>query len=189
MTAVLPVDEQESEFAFDGAPPDAVDVREKAAFEDFVASHWSSLARFGARLSGSEEAGKDLVQDALERTLRSWRRIESRDDLGPYVRTIMTHRNISIWRKFGRECPTATFGEPAVEQTQVDHTLWDAVLALPPRQRATIALRYYEDMTEEDTALAMGCSRGTVKSQASRALAKLRRILGTDMNGKVDRNE
>lgn len=180
MTAVLPVDDRELKIVVDRAFTEAVDVREAAAFEDFVASQWSSLARFGARLSGSEETGKDLVQDALERTLRSWERIESREDLGPYIRTVMTRRNISTWRKFGRECPTATFRDRAVEEWQVDRTLWDAVLALPPRQRAVIALRYYEDMTEEDIARTMGCARGTVKSQACRALAKLRRVVPTE---------
>jgi RNA polymerase sigma-70 factor (sigma-E family) len=180
MTAVTSIDDHELKIAVDRAPTNAVDVQEATAFEDFVASNWASLARFGARPSGSEETGKDLVQDALERTLRSWERIESRAELGPYVRTVMTRRNISLWRKFGREYPTATFFERAVEEPQRDRILWEAVLALPPRQRAVIALRYYEDMTAEDIARALGCARGTVKSQAARALAKLRRTLQTE---------
>jgi RNA polymerase sigma factor (sigma-70 family) len=92
----------------------------------------------------------------------------------------MTRRNISNWRKFGREYPTATFRERARDEAQLDRTLWETVLTLPQRQRAIIALRYYEGMTEEDIARTMGCAKGTVKSQASRALAKLRLTLQTE---------
>src|SRR6478735_8122835 len=115
-----------------------------ASFDEFVASHWTRLARFGARLSGSEATGQDLVQDALERTLRTWGRIENRDNLGPYVRTIMARRNISMWRKFGREYPAAVIRDRAVEHVRVARTLWDPVLRLPARHRAVIALRCHE---------------------------------------------
>ena len=72
---------------------------------------------------------------------------------------------------------------PSFEDGVADRsTLWDAVAGLPPRQRAVIVLRYYEDLSEEQIAAALGCSRGTVKSQASAALANLRRTNGAALD-------
>jgi RNA polymerase sigma-70 factor (sigma-E family) len=158
------------------------DVRddEREAFDVFVRARLPHLLRFGRALTGSTESGADLVQDALERTILAWGRLDSRDEPEAYVRRIMINRNISIWRKFGREYPTDRVFDRGVDDSHFDDDLWQALRTLPPRQRAVIALRYYEDQSEADIARILGCSVGTVKSQASKALAKLRQIVPVD---------
>jgi RNA polymerase sigma-70 factor (sigma-E family) len=158
------------------------DVREqdRAAFDAFVRARLPELLRFGRALTGSSDAGADLVQDALERTLLAWSRLEQQGDPEGYVRRVMVNRNISIWRKFGREHPTDAVHDRGVDDRHVDSDLWEAVRQLPPRQRAVIALRYYEDLSEADIARTLGCSVGTVKSQASKAMAKLRDLVPRD---------
>ncbi|MGN6575332.1 MAG: SigE family RNA polymerase sigma factor [Nocardioides sp.] len=150
--------------------------RDSEAFDAFVRGRLPSLLRLGRALTGSEQAGADLVQDALERTLVRWGRIESDDPEG-YVRKVMVTRNISLWRRLRRERLTAEVPETAYDDPVADPALWAALAALPPRQRAVIVLRYYEDLTEVQTANALEVSVGTVKSQASRAMAKLRSLL------------
>jgi RNA polymerase sigma-70 factor (sigma-E family) len=147
------------------------------AFDSFVRARLPELLRFGRALTGSTQAGEDLVQDALERTLLAWGRLESRADPEGYVRRVMVNRNISIWRKFGRERPTEEVRDNPHEDRHFDHELWLALQRLPPRQRAVLALRYYEDLSEADIARTLGCSVGTVKSQAAKALTKLRVLL------------
>ncbi|MDX6296224.1 MAG: hypothetical protein QOI51_81 [Nocardioidaceae bacterium] len=150
---------------------------EREGFDAFVRARLPDLVRFGRALTGSTEAGQDLVQDALERTILAWNRLDSRSDPEGYVRRIMVNRNISIWRKFGREHPTDEIFDRGTEDTHLDDDLWRALKSLPTKQRAVIALRYYEDMSEADIARTLGCSVGTVKSQASKALAKLRLLV------------
>ena len=161
-------------------PGDDVRDDERDAFDDFVRARFPHLVRFGRALTGSTEAGADLVQDALERTLLDWSRLESRDDPEGFVRRIMVNRNISIWRKFGRERPTDEIRDGGRDDRHFDSDLWRALTMLPPRQRAVIVLRYYEDQSEAEIARILGCSAGTVKSQASKALAKLRQIVPVD---------
>jgi RNA polymerase sigma-70 factor (sigma-E family) len=150
---------------------------ERESFDAFVRARLPDLLRFGRALTGSAEASADLVQDALERTLLAWPRLDTRDAPEGYVRRIMVNRNISIWRKFGREHATAEIFDKGAEDRHFDDDLWKALQTLPPRQRAVIALRYYEDLSEADIARTLGCSVGTVKSQASKALAKLRALV------------
>ena len=147
------------------------------SFDAFVRARLPHLLRFGRALTGSEHAAADLVQDALERTLMRWSRVTSEDPEG-YVRRAMVNRSISVWRKLGRErltdeVPTRTHLDP-----ERDDALLDAMRSLAPRQRAVIALRYYEDLTEAQTAAVLGCSVGTVKSQSSSAMPRLRVLLG-----------
>lgn len=167
----------------DGQRSGAGQVREdeRAAFDAFVRARLPELLRFGRALTGSPEAAADLVQDALERTLLAWSRLESRHEPEGYVRRIMVNRNISIWRKFGRERPTDVISERGAEDRHFDSDLWHAIQQLPARQRAVIALRYYDDMSEAEIARTLGCSVGTVKSQASKALDKLRRLVPQDV--------
>jgi RNA polymerase sigma-70 factor (sigma-E family) len=152
----------------------AVRQDETAAFDAFVRARLPELNRFGRILTGCNEAAADLVQDALERTLLHWGRIQTRDNPEGYVRRIMVNRNISVWRHRRREHLTDEPPEARHEDRPGDGELWQALKALPPRQRTVIALRYYEDLTEAEVATVMGCSIGTVKSQASKALQKLR---------------
>ncbi|MGH3504459.1 MAG: SigE family RNA polymerase sigma factor [Nocardioidaceae bacterium] len=153
---------------------------DRAAFDAFVRARLPDLVRFGRVLAGSTEAGQDLVQDALERTLLAWNRIESHDDPEGYVRRIMVNRNISIWRKFGREHPTDEVYDRGTVDRHFDDDLWQALKTLPTKQRAVIALRYYEDLSEKEIARTLGCSEGTVKSQASKGLAKLRQLVPSE---------
>lgn len=155
-----------------------VKAREHDGFDAFVRARLPELLRFGRALTGSEEAAADLVQDALERTLLHWHRVESHDDPEGYVRRVMVNRNISLWRKFGRERPTDQVPDRSSGAAEPDDgSMWGAVQQLPPRQRAVIALRYYEDLSEAQIAAVLGCSVGTVKSQASKAMRRLRQLL------------
>jgi RNA polymerase sigma-70 factor (sigma-E family) len=150
--------------------------QDRDAFDAFVRARLPHLLRLGRALTGSEQGAADLVQDALERSLMRWSRIESEDPEG-YVRRVMVTRNISAWRRVRRERLTADVPETSYDDPQADPALWAALAKLPPKQRAVIALRYYEDLTEAQTAEVLGVSAGTVKSQASRAMAKLRELL------------
>jgi RNA polymerase sigma-70 factor (sigma-E family) len=152
----------------------AVNADERDAFDDFVRARLPHLVRFGWMLTGSRDAGSDLVHDALERTLLHWRRLDSRSDPEAYVRRVMVNRNISIWRKRRREVLTDQVRDAGHDDDRRDHDMWRAIQQLPPKQRAVVVLRYYEDLSESDIARILGCSAGTVKSQASKALGKLR---------------
>jgi RNA polymerase sigma-70 factor (sigma-E family) len=161
-----------------------VDEERRKVFDEFARARMPELLRFGHALTGSPHAAADLVQDALERTMLAWARVENQGDPEGYVRRIMVNRNISIWRRHRRETLVLELPEDAGQRSSLnqvkepvvrDLALWDRIKALPPRQRTVIVLRYYEDMSEAQIAATMGSSVGTVKSQASRALAALRR--------------
>jgi RNA polymerase sigma-70 factor (sigma-E family) len=145
-------------------------------FDEFVRARLPHLLRLGRALTGDEQRGADLVQDALIRVLPKWDRISSADPEG-YVRRVMVNRNISVWRSLRRERLAAEPPERGVEDRVRDQALWEALAQLPPRQRTVITLRYLSDQTEAQTAALMGCSLGTVKSQASAAMRKLHDLL------------
>lgn len=147
-------------------------------FASFVGSRLPHLIKFGCALTADEHAAADLVQDALERALVKWPRI--RDNPEPYVRKIMVNRSISIWRRFGREYATDHLPDRPVEEPAHDEALFAALRQLPPRQRAVIALRYLDDLSEAETASVLGCAVGTVKSQSNGAIARLRVLLEGD---------
>lgn len=146
-----------------------------ADFASYMAARLPHLVKFGCALTADEHAAADLVQDALERALLRWPRIHG--DPEPYIRRIMVNRSISIWRKFGRERATDRLPERPVEDSGHDEALFAALRRLPPRQRAVIALRYLEDLSEVEAARVLGCAVGTVKSQSNSALARLRTLL------------
>jgi RNA polymerase sigma-70 factor (sigma-E family) len=147
-------------------------------FDSYVRARLPHLIKFGCALTADEHAAADLVQDALERTLLKWSRV--RGDPEPYIRRAMANRSISIWRKFGRETVTDRVPERQADQPGRDEALFAALRLLPPKQRAVIALRYLEDLTEAETASVLGCAVGTVKSQSNSAIAKLRTLLEED---------
>jgi RNA polymerase sigma-70 factor (sigma-E family) len=153
---------------------------DREAFDEFVRARLPKLLRFGHALTGSPHGGADLVQDALERTMLAWSRIDSKDDPEGYVRRIMVNRNVSIWRRYRRERLVDEVPERQLPDRTRDDSLWEAIKQLPTKQRAIIVLRYYEDLSEAQIAATMGCSAGTVKSQASRAMAKLRELVKDD---------
>jgi len=156
-----------------------VNERADTQFEVFVRARLAELLRFGHVLTGSPHAAADLVQDALERTLLAWPRIQKRDDPEGYVRRTMINRYISIWRRRSRERLVAQIPDRASGSEPPDHSdlMW-ALAQLPPRARAVVVLRFYQDLSERETAAMLGCSIGTVKSQTARALARLRTHLG-----------
>ncbi len=152
----------------------------ESTFEAFAAARIGALLGFGLRLTGDRHQAEDLVQEALVRTGLHWRSVRRKDRPEVYVQTVMTRLHVDNWRRTRLEDLTGVDAEPA--QTAVDHDasldLQRALAELAPRQRAVLVLRYYADYTEAQTAEALGCSIGTVKSQASDALRRLRSVLG-----------
>lgn len=146
-----------------------MNVEERAAFDTFARGRMRELLRFAHVLTGDPHRAADLVQDALERTLLGWHRIERKDDPEVYVRRAIVNRHVSVWRRTRRERLVAeTPDQPYAGETGRDDELWAALATLAPRQRAVVVLRYYEDLSEADTAAALGCSVGTVKSRPTR---------------------
>ncbi len=148
-------------------------------FEDFVANRFPALFRYAYVLTGNQHDAEDLVQEALTRTGVAWGRVRRKDDPEGYVRTTMARIMANRWRRPRLEHLVEGVPEHAADDPEIDRVhemdgLDAALAALPPRMRAVLVLRYFEQLSEEETARVLGCSRGTVKSQASRALAKLR---------------
>jgi RNA polymerase sigma-70 factor, ECF subfamily len=162
----------------------AVRADDEAEFRDFVASRSPSLLRTSYLLAGGDWAlAEDLLQTALTKTYLSWHRISDRGAVESYVRTTLATTATSWWRRrwHGERAADVLPERPVRDRSaEVDDrdALWQLVRRLPPRQRAVLVLRFYEDWSEADTARALGISVGTVKSQASRALAALRTQLG-----------
>jgi RNA polymerase sigma-70 factor (sigma-E family) len=151
---------------------------ERVPFADFVVGRGQSLQRTAYLLTGDWALAEDLVQTALARAYPRWDRIV-RDDPEAYVRQALVNTWSSWWRRRWRgEVPTEEMPDRAGvdEYAGADRrsAVHEALTRLPRRQRAIVVLRYHEDLTESQVAHALGISVGTVKSQASKALAKLR---------------
>jgi RNA polymerase sigma-70 factor (sigma-E family) len=153
-----------------------------ASFDDFVRARHQALLRFAHVLCGDGHLAADLVQDALERTGLRWRRLRDPDDPEGYVRRTIITQYVNRRRRWGREHPVADVPEHAAPQEigGTDGAIRQLLASLPRQQRAVLVLRFYEDLTEAAIAELLGCSLGTVKSNSSRALAKLRAALGTE---------
>ena len=155
----------------------------EVSFEEFVRARSSSLLRTALLLTGQSRAeAEDLLQLALEKAYRHWPRI-CRSAEGPErcVRRILASASTDRWRKLARRperaMPAANSGPVVPDRTDEiadrDYLL-RALAALPLRQRAVLVLRYFDDLSEAETAQMLGCSLGTVKSQTARGLARLR---------------
>jgi RNA polymerase sigma-70 factor (sigma-E family) len=148
-------------------------------FREFVQTRYGEMLRVAYLLTGSEHEAEDLLQGALLRVMRRWHRI---DDPVPYLRRTMINLHVSRWRRQrAREFVTAVVPDrperdPA-DQVSERQSLLSALRALPPRTRAVIVLRYWVDLSEAQTAALLGCSVGSVKSNASRGLSRLRTAL------------
>ena len=125
-------------------------------------------------LTGDLYRAEDLVQEALVKVALRWSRLRSSNPTA-YARTIIVRDNISWWRR-QRDFPTSSVRELAEVSTDAEAALVvrSALARLTPKQRAVVVLRHFEDLSEQDTAAALGVSVGTVKSQLSAALARLR---------------
>jgi RNA polymerase sigma-70 factor (sigma-E family) len=153
----------------------------EAEFTAFVESRSHVLIKAAYSLTGSQHAAEDLLQNALTKTFLHWRRIEGSPDA--YARKVMYHDFVSSWRRL-RKLRELSFDqvpehslEPGAELVPLQMLLRDALLSLPARQRAVLVLRYFEDLSVEETAAAIGSPKGTVVSLASRGLAKLRELV------------
>ena len=145
------------------------------AFEEFVAARSATLLRTAYLLTRDHGLAEDLLQTALTKAYLAWSRIDG--DPEPYVRRILVNTYASWWRRKWRgEHPTDELPEDSNHDHRLGESgdLWDALGRLPRRQRAVVVLRFFEDLTEAQTAALLGISVGTVKSQTSKALAKLR---------------
>ena len=152
------------------------------SFEEFVRARSGSLLRTALLLVGQNRAeAEDLLQFALERAYRHWPRIRGSDEPERYVRRILANASADRWRRIARRAeqpmpaamPDASVPDRAAEIAERDYLL-RALALLPPGQRAVLVLRYFDDLSEGETADMLGCSIGTVKSQAARALERLR---------------
>lgn len=160
--------------------------RDTAAFAEFAAARSGAMFRAAYLMVGDHALAEDLLQEALTKTYVAWPRLRDVNNAEAYTRKAITTTAISWWRRksWQNERPRddvperdhACHGDDIAERDW----MWRELQSLPPRQRAAIVLRYYEDLTEAQTAAALGCSVGTVKSQVFDGLKKLRQALGTD---------
>ena len=160
------------------------------AFADYFAARSGAMRGTAFLLCGDWHRAEDLVQAAFTKLYLAWPRIDRHGALDAYARRTLVRTFVSELRRgwFRRE----RVGEPATEPAQVargsaeDRLVLLAALArVPPRQRAVLVLRYWEDLSVGDTARALGCSEGTVKSQAARGLQTLRGLITPQQGEKV----
>lgn len=151
-------------------------------FEAYVAERRPALLRWARAVAGDPHTAEDLLQDSLVRVLPHWESIREGAAADAYVRRTITRQYVSRQRRSSRrevvsawlpEPPTST---PDLIDPREAQEVWGLVLALPARQRAAVALRFYEQLSVAETADVLGCSIGTVKSNTSRGLAALRRL-------------
>ncbi|WP_274560403.1 SigE family RNA polymerase sigma factor [Streptomyces spiramyceticus] len=154
------------------------------SFSTYVRARGPVLLRTARSLTANPCDAEDLLQTALTKTYVAWDRIEDHRALDGYVRRALLNTRTSQWRKRKvDEFATDELPEPntaaapatdPAEQQVLRDAMWRAIMKLPDRQRAMVVLRYYEDLSEAQTAEVLGVSVGTVKSAVSRALGKLR---------------
>lgn len=151
-----------------------------AEFSAWMAARQPALLRTAYLLTGDHHSAEDLVQTTLAKVYLSWDKVQRREVIDGYARRILVNENNSIWRRAWKkrevsssEIPDYRGSSDTYDEGQ-SSALWQFVQTLPPKQRAVVVLRYYEELSEAETADVLGISVGTVKSQASRALATLR---------------
>lgn len=149
---------------------------DRESFSSWAADSQASLLRTAVLLTGDHHRAEDLVQDALIEVALRWRRLRL-ENPGAYARRVLVNDNISWWRQHRRESlreaepGSRPSGDGSVDRRMM---LREALARLTPRQRSVVVLRYYEDLSESQTAELMGVSIGTVKSQTHLALRRLR---------------
>ena len=158
---------------------------EETEFADFFASTWARLFRTTFAVAGDAGHAEDALQSAFAKAYATWHRVRSTDHPEAYVRRmavneVLRARRRAWWRaeRSGTppEAAPLSAGRSSTEDDFANRVeVWEALMSLAPRQRAVLVLRYYEDLSEQEIADVLNCSRGTVKSQASDALSALRR--------------
>jgi RNA polymerase sigma-70 factor (sigma-E family) len=162
-----------------GATMDVGTTDRDADFAAYMAARQASLLRTAYLLTGDRHTAEDLVQTAFAKLYLSWDRVQRRELVDGYVRRILVNEHSSLWRRAWKRNEHSTDILPDQAFVDAHHdgvndALWEFMQTLPRKQRAVVVLRYYEDLSEAETAQVLGISVGTVKSQASRALAALR---------------
>lgn len=173
---------------------------DEASYREFAVARRRALLRTAFLLTGDWHLAEDLVQDTMAKLYVAWRRVQRRDEVDAYARKVLLNAYIDNkrrpWRRervmavtdpgvvtppgepsavlSGRSDDPAERGDPSVRQR-----LLRVLAALPPRQRAVLVLRFWEDLSVEQVADLMSCSAGTVKSQTARGLDHLRDLIGT----------
>ncbi|MDC5697152.1 SigE family RNA polymerase sigma factor [Intrasporangium calvum] len=156
------------------------DTDRDADFTAYVRARQHALSRFAYLLTGDPHSAEDLVQAALAKVYGAWDRIGQIEAPEAYIRRLIVNEHTSWWRRAWRhrervDSDLITVMDPAAAvRAEHDGDLWAHIQTLTPRQRAAVVLRYYEDLSEAQTAEILGCSVGTVKSHTSRAIASLR---------------
>jgi RNA polymerase sigma-70 factor (sigma-E family) len=159
-----------------------------ADFTAYLQARQGRLLRTAYLLTGDQHQAEDLLQTSLAKLYLAWDKVRDRDSVDAYVRRIMVNENNSLWRRGWKRREASTDQVP--DRTPVHDVydeglgvaVWQVVQTLPRKARAVVVLRYYEQLTEAETADVLGISVGTVKSQTSRALAALRERTPTDLN-------
>lgn len=153
-------------------------------FDEYAAGAWPSLYRYAYLLTANHADAEDLAQQTLIKAYGAWSRVAAADSPTAFLRRTLTNTYLSQRRPKARRAEMLTDAPPesgvspgGPEERMV---LWPHVRSLPPRQRAVVVLRYYEDLSERQIAEVLGCSTGNVKSTAHRAIQALRAALDTD---------
>jgi RNA polymerase sigma-70 factor (sigma-E family) len=152
----------------------------QTGFEEYAAARQHHLYRTARLLCGDSHRAQDLTQTTLAKLFQHWRRASRADNLDAYARTVLTRTFLAEQRRglLARRTGALRGGPDPGHDSDLRVTLLTALAQLPPRARAIVVLRYWEDLSVETVAELMRCSTGTVKSQCSRSLARLREQLG-----------
>ncbi len=151
--------------------------------EEFLAQHGQGMLRLGVMLTGSTHDAEDLLQSTLSRLWVNWERVETARSPGAYARRALVNTFTSSRRRTNLEVAWADGFDPAdtpAQRVSTTDEAWAWLASLPPMQRAVLALRYYEDLSDAEIAACLDCAPSTVRSNAARALATLRERLGPD---------
>ncbi len=157
-----------------------------AGFDAWVAGRSAALTRFAYLVTGNQHEAEEAVQSALASACAKWSRVRRADDPEAYVRRMVVNAHISWWRSFRRrETPVDDVpedrpgGDPADATTEADH-VWRLCATLPPRQRAAVVLRFYEDLSYRQIADVLDCTEATARGHIFRAMTALRETIGKE---------
>jgi RNA polymerase sigma-70 factor (sigma-E family) len=172
----------------------AEQMKDDEAFREFVTQRWSALVRTAFLLTGDHGRAEDLVQSTLERVHKHWNRVQRKELPDAYARRVMINLVISgsrrrRFRETSLEHVPEKLSPDAAHGIAERDEVWQALLRLPSRMRAVLVLRYFEDLSEAEAARVLGCGVGTVKSQSSRGLARMRDLLqapGSEPRSELD---